>query len=39
MQNNCTPLLLAAQFGHKEAAQVLLEKGADVNARDKVSND
>lgn len=33
-----TPLHLAAQFGRTEIAQVLLEHGADVNARSRVSN-
>jgi uncharacterized protein len=30
-----TPLHLAAFFGHRELAQLLLERGADVNARSK----
>ena len=32
-----TPLHLAAFFGHKEVAQILLSRGADVNARSKNS--
>src|ERR1043166_6451590 len=30
-----TPLLLAARYDHAQAARALLERGADVNARDK----
>jgi ankyrin repeat protein len=28
-----TPLLLAAEYGHKEIAEILIAKGADVNAK------
>ncbi|MDP6735717.1 MAG: ankyrin repeat domain-containing protein, partial [Nitrospinaceae bacterium] len=29
-----TPLHLAAEYGHKEIAELLIAKGADVNAKD-----
>jgi ankyrin repeat protein len=29
-----TPLRIAAQFGHKDVAELLLAKGADVNTKD-----
>ena len=32
---NVTPLTNAALRGHKEIAELLISKGADVNARDK----
>ena len=31
-----TPLLWAAGFGHKEVAELLIGKGADVNAKDRI---
>ena len=34
---NETPLAIACRFGHTEAAQVLLERGADTTIRDKES--
>ena len=35
-QNKETPLLVAVQNGHVEIAQLLLEKGANIEATDKV---
>ena len=34
-----TPAHCAAIEGHREALKVLIDKGADVNARNKVSGD
>ena len=31
-QNNCTALLIAASKGHKDVAELLLERNADVNS-------
>ena len=36
-QDGQTPLLWAAMYGHVEIAQLLMEKGANIEARDKVS--
>ena len=37
MQNQITPLHVASAGGHYDVAQVLLEKGAELNARTDVS--
>ena len=37
IQDKVTPVLVAAQDGHVEALSVLISKGADFNAADKVS--
>ena len=34
MSNNATPLHLAAEYSHHKLVELLLEKGADANARD-----
>jgi len=34
-QNDETPLLLAAKFGHLEIAKILISKGSDINAQDR----
>ena len=36
-QDGVSPLLAACKGGHKEIAQLLIEKGADVNEGDNVS--
>ena len=36
LQNGMTPLLWAANKGHKDVAVVLLDRGANVNAADEV---
>ena len=36
MQRGWTPLHIACDNGHKEMMEVLLERGADMEARDKV---
>ena len=38
MQNGHTPLILAARMGRTEIVALLLEKGADKDAKDKVSH-
>ena len=38
LQNGNTPLYWASENGHLETAKMLIEKGADVNAADKVSH-
>ncbi len=38
LEPGLTPLHLAAQFGHLELARLLLERGADVNARSPLSH-
>ena len=35
-QEGSTPLFLAVKGGHEAAVQLLIDKGADVNAKDKV---
>ena len=32
-KSGSTPLRLAAEFGHKEVAELLITKGADLNAK------
>ena len=36
-QNGCTPLHIASERNHPETVSALLQGGADVNIRDKVS--
>ena len=31
---NCTPMLLAARWGHINVVELLLDRGADINAQD-----
>ena len=35
-QDGRTPLLVASRYGHVEIAQMLMEKGANIEATDKV---
>ena len=37
LQGHQTPLHCAAVGGHTDIVKILIEKGADVNAKDKVS--
>jgi len=37
LQYHLTPLHLAAMGDHADVVQLLIDKGADVNAKDKVS--
>ena len=37
LQDHQTPLHWAAMRGHTDVVKLLIEKGADVNAKDKVS--
>ena len=37
LQDHQTPLDQAASGGHTDIVKILIEKGADVNAKDKVS--
>ena len=37
LQGHTTPLHYAAVGGHTDTVKILIEKGADVNAKDKVS--
>ena len=36
LQDELTPLLWAANMGHVEVARLLIEKGAKIEAKDKV---
>ena len=38
LQDGATALFKAADLGHTDFTKLLLDKGADVNSRDKVSN-
>ena len=38
-QDGDTPLLLAAENGHLPLVEYLVEKGADIEAQDQVSDD
>ena len=38
IQYGWTALYIAAQNGHREVVELLLQHGADVNAKDKVRN-
>ncbi len=35
-QDGPTALILASRYGHREIAQLLVDRGADVNTQDKV---
>ena len=37
LQDHQTPLHFAAYNGHTDTVKILIEKGADVNAKDEVS--
>ncbi len=37
-QEGQTALILASMFGHREIAQLLVDRGADVNTQEKVGN-
>ena len=37
LQNHETPLHYAAREGHTDVVQLLIDKGADINAKNKVS--
>lgn len=37
-ENGFTPLILATYFGHQKIAEVLLKRGADIDARDTSGN-
>ncbi len=37
-QDGRTALILASRYGHREIAQLLVDRGADVNTHDKVRN-
>ena len=37
LQDHQTPLHWAASEGHTDIVKIMIEKGADVNAKDKVS--
>ena len=38
LQDGRTALMVAAQDGHREVVELLLQHGADVNAEDEVRN-
>ena len=38
MQNGCTAVMHASQFGHLTIVQYLVEQGAAINAQDEVRN-
>ena len=38
IQNDWTALMNAAYNGHREVVELLIQHGADVNAKDKVRN-
>ncbi len=37
-QDGWTALMLASRYGHREIAQLLVDRGADVKAQEKVGN-
>ena len=39
IQNHQTPLHLAAKGGHTDIVQLLIDKGADINAKNEVRSD